>query len=32
MYSNGTGRAQAFLSVSDAVVSHEVVDGKISIQ
>jgi hypothetical protein len=32
MCANITGRAQAFLSASDAAVSQEVVDGKISIQ
>jgi hypothetical protein len=32
MCANSTGRAQAFLSASDAAVSQEVADGKISIQ
>jgi hypothetical protein len=32
MCANSTGRAQAFLSASDAEVSQEVADGKISIQ
>jgi hypothetical protein len=32
MYVNSTGRAQAFLSASDAAVSQEVADGKSSIQ
>jgi hypothetical protein len=32
MCANSTGRAQAFLSASDAVVSQEVADHKISIQ
>jgi hypothetical protein len=32
MCANSTGRAQAFLSASDAAVSREVADGKISIQ
>jgi hypothetical protein len=32
MCANSTGRAQAFLTASDAAVSQEVVDGKIGIQ
>jgi hypothetical protein len=32
MCANSTGRAQALLSASDAAVSEEVADGKISIQ
>jgi hypothetical protein len=32
MCANSTGRAQAFLSASDAAVSQEVADGKIGIQ
>jgi hypothetical protein len=32
MCANSTGSAQAFLSASDAAVSQEVADGKISIQ
>jgi hypothetical protein len=32
MCANSTGRAQAFLSASDAAVSQEFADGKISIQ
>jgi hypothetical protein len=32
MCANSTGRSQAFLSASDAAVSQEVVDEKISIQ
>jgi hypothetical protein len=32
MCANSTGRTQIFLSASDAVVSQEVADGKISVQ
>jgi hypothetical protein len=32
MCANSTGRAQAFLSASDAAVSLEVADGKINVQ
>jgi hypothetical protein len=32
MCANSTGRAQAFLSASDAAISQEVSGGKISIQ
>jgi hypothetical protein len=32
MSANNTGRAQAFLSVSDAALWHEVADSKITIQ
>jgi hypothetical protein len=32
MCANSTGRAQAFVSASDAAVSQEIADGNISIQ
>jgi hypothetical protein len=32
MCANSTGGAQSFLSASDAAISQEVADGKISIQ